>query len=304
MISKVSEFVLKILGLGILSLCDGSNTSCELVSTMKTNLQGWQGNLISWPFLGVGIGWIGDSFEMFLFSQRHSISSDLPCSDLWLFVGVIFHLDDARWHRPCKLCKCNSTFWVASGDPSCYQHALADPNHFFDISDPTCTSEAGWNVTSSRESLEGNGVNVIGWIIRYNPWKLIRWEPSVTSQKHQRLISSTSCCCNDVSDYCLELPESTPCFCQSPWSVLQKSVGRTYQKPNVFPHFSHTNQHQPLGTGPRSLVPGSWTGQWRDRFFFPGGLKGSLIWSFSEDTDAFSIPLFELLWDMRLFGCI
>ena len=114
MISKVSEFVLKILGLGILSLCDGSNTSCELVSTMKTNLQGWQGNLISWPFLGVGIGWIGDSFEMFLFSQRHSISSDLPCSDLWLFVGVIFHLDDARWHRPWKLCKCNSTPCVAS----------------------------------------------------------------------------------------------------------------------------------------------------------------------------------------------
>ena len=47
MISKVSEFVLKILGLGILSLCDGSDASCELVSTMKTNLQGWQGNLIS-----------------------------------------------------------------------------------------------------------------------------------------------------------------------------------------------------------------------------------------------------------------
>ena len=92
-------------------------------------------------------------------------------------------------------------------------------------------------------------------------------------QKHQCLISSTSCCCNDVRDFCFELPESTPCFCQSPWSVLQKSVGRTYQKPNVFPHFSHTNQHQPLGTGPRSLVPGSWTGQWRDRFFFPVGWR-------------------------------
>lgn len=286
MISKVSEFVLKILGLGTgtLSLCDGSDASCELVSTMKTNLQGWQGNVIFWRFRGVWIylNWL-IFFEMF---------------GPFAFCGV-FHPDDARWHRPCKLCKCNSTASVASGDPSGYQHALADPNHFFDISDPTCTSEAGWNVTSSRESLEGNGVNVFAESFGTTHENLSD-ENHQSHPKNMKTLGSTSCCCNDVSDYCLELPESTPCFCQSPWSVLQKSVGRTYQKPNVFPHFSHTNQHQPLGTGPRSLVPGSWTGP-SGETFFPDGLKGGLIfWSFPENKDAFSIALlFESLW-----GCL
>ena len=134
-------------------------------------------------------------------------------------------------------------------------------------------------------------------------------------QKHQCLISSTSCCCKDVRDFCFELPESTPCFCRTPSSVLQK-CWKDSPKPmfsTFFPHKS-INSNKPININlskddgenlRRSKVRGARQlnrSQWRDRFF-PGGLKGGLIWSFSEDTDAFSIPLSKLLWDMRVFGC-